>query len=100
MKTVLLSADGAVSAYEVPDIIANDLRHYCMEFCTEWLCKSPHAEKFRFNGVVCYDETDFIEYLNLWKFPKEPSHLIETIGWINSEQDIPEKYKGCERFNF
>lgn len=49
---------------------------------------------------VCYNENDFIEYLNKWIFPDKPSVLIETIGWISSKADIPEKYKGCKCFNF
>lgn len=100
MKYVLLSADNNPSVYLVPDIVADNLRSYCIGFCDKWLRKSPHAKKYRRNGGVCYNETDFIEYLNTWLFPNEKSIFIETLGWVESEKDIPQKYKEYERFNF
>ncbi len=100
MKCVLLSADNNPSVYSVPDVVAKNLRKYCIDFCDKWLRQSPNAKKFRIGGGVCYNEKDFIEYLNTWISPDEPSVLIENLGWINSKADIPEKYKDCEWFNF
>ena len=96
MKYVLLSADSNPSVYLVPDIVADNLREYCMEFCDVWLRKSPYARKFRFGNGFCYNEKDFIEYLNTWLFPHEQSKLV----WDNEEKDISPTYQGCEWFNF
>lgn len=100
MKYVLLSADNSPSVYSVPNEVADNLRKYCIDFCNKWLYESPHAKKYHRGGGVCYDEKDFIEYLNKWIFPNMPSVFIETLEWIDSEKDIPEKYKGCDWFNF
>ena len=100
MKYVLLSADNNPSVYLVPDIVADNLRKYCIDFCDVWLHNSPHARKYRLGGGVCYNEYDFIIYLNKWIFPNKQSKFIETLDRINSEKDIPSKYKGCEWFNF
>lgn len=100
MKTVILSADGDRMAYSVPDIVAEHLDDYCIEFCARWIWTSPHAKKYRVRGVVCYDESDFIAYLNRWLFPNEPSELIENLGWIDFDKPLPEKYRDCPQFNF
>lgn len=47
MKRVLLSADSEISVFAVPDKVADDLERYCMDFCHNWLHKSPEAEKYR-----------------------------------------------------
>lgn len=74
MKNVLLSADGELSVYIVPDIVAVNLEQYRGTFCNEWLQVSPDAEKYRIDsGVICYDERDFIEYLNTFLFKDELS---------------------------
>lgn len=96
MKYVLLSADNNPSVYLVPDMLADNLSEYCIDFCHTWLHESPHAKKYRFGGGVCYNEKDFVDYLNTWVFPEEQSKLIETLGWINTDKDIPSRYKGCE----
>lgn len=101
MKNVLLSADNNPSVYIVPDVVADNLQNYCLDFCVAWLRQSPNAEKYRLdNGSVCYDETDFIEYLNTWLFPNEKSTFFETLGCIKSKKSIPKKYRRCEWFNF
>ena len=100
LKYVLLSADSDTSVYLVPDEVANNLKKYCIDFCNKWLYQSSYAKKYHIGGSVCYNEKDFIEYVNTWIFPNEPSVLIETIGWINSKADIPEKYRECKWFNF
>ena len=65
MKYVLLSADNTPSVYLVPDIVADNLREYCIEFCGKWLWESPHAKEYRVGDGVCYNEQDFIKYLNM-----------------------------------
>jgi len=71
-----------------------------MDFCDEWLHKSPHAKRYRIGVCVSYTEEDFIKYLNEWIFPDEQSFFIETLENIQVEKDIPETYKNCEWFNF
>ena len=100
MKNVLLSADGCLSVYAVPNIVADDLEKYCLEFCSEWLWKSPHAESYRVDGVACYTEEDFIKYLNKWVFPDTPSGLIAELKGIYNPADVPQRYKNCAWFNF
>ena len=55
--------------YSVPDSVADRLDEYCLAF-TEWLYASPHARKYRIGGGLCYNEADFISYLNRWIFPE------------------------------
>ena len=100
MKNIVISADGDRKVYSVPDIVAENLREYCIEFCDRWLVTSPDAEKYRRNGGVCYDEDDFIEYLNTWLFPEEKSVLVENLGWIEFNTALPEPYNDCPQFNF
>ena len=100
MKNVILSADGDSIIYSVPDAVADNLEKYCIEFCGEWLHKSPDAEKYRIGNIVCYTEADFINYLNKYIFPEEKSVLVKNIGWTNLGKDIPEQYKNCPYFNF
>ncbi len=95
----MISADNNPSVYSVPNIVADNLKEYCMEHFYKWLDQSPKAKKYRIGGGYCFDETVFIEYLNII-FPNEKSVLIETLGWIKNERDIPNRYKGCEWFNF
>lgn len=45
MKNVLLSADGPLSVYSVPDDVADSLWEYCLEFI-DWLHHSPDAEAY------------------------------------------------------
>lgn len=99
MGLVLLGADGPFSVCEVPEVVARNLEDYCLEFCC-WLSKSPQAAPYRrlVNGVscLCYNEADFIDYLNRWRFPEETSVLVEVL----SDQDIPSAYRNLPRFNF
>lgn len=50
MKRILLSADGEISVFNVPDEVADNLEQYCLEFCRDWLYKSPDAKKYRSNA--------------------------------------------------
>ena len=107
MKCILLSADVELSVYSVPDIVSDNLIEYCTEF-REWLEASPHAQEYRIDSGdyqgLCYTERDFIKYLNMWIFPDNLSEHIETLHnvWVGSSipNDIPEKYKYCEWYNF
>lgn len=100
MKYVVISADGDRKVYAVPDIVADNLRKYCMEFYTKWLRNSPHAEKYRICGGLCYNEEDFIEYLNTWVFPDQKSILVENLGGIDFDSKLPAPYTDCPQFNF
>ncbi len=102
MKRVLLSADSYPSVYLVPEEVADHLEAYCLEFACDWLRTEKRAKKYRVGGTACYSETDFIEYLNKYKFPDKPSVFIETvkIHWDGDENDLPLKYRQLEWFNF
>ena len=100
MKTVLLRADGPWMAYSVPDCVADHLKEYCIEFCDGWLRTNPDAAKYRMDDLISYDESDFIEYLNRWQFPEEPSEFLENLGFPDSGRALPEAYRNCPRFNF
>ena len=100
LKNIVISADGDRMVYSVPDTVADNLCSYCLEFCSKWLPTSPHAKKYRIGGGFCYNEADFIEYLNKWVFPDKQSILIENLGWIDFDTPLPERYKNCPQFNF
>ena len=100
MKNVVLSADGDRKVYSVPDAVAEHLSKHCLEFCTTWLKTSPHARKYRIGGGFCYNEDDFIDYLNTYLFPNETSTLVENLGWIDFHEPLPEPYADCPAFNF
>lgn len=94
------SADGDSMVYFVPDEAADHLEKYCLSFCDTWLHTNPDAEPYRMGSVVSYDEKDFIKYLNTRVFPEQPSVFIENIGQVESDADIPEKYRECPVFHF
>lgn len=100
MKNVVISADGDRIVYSVPDVVADNLSKYCIEFCTKWIRKSPHAKKYRIRGGVCYNEDDFIEYLNTYIFPDEKSVLVTNLGWIDFSSKLPAPYCNYPEFNF
>ena len=100
MKNVILSADGDSVVYSVPDDVADNLADYCLRFCSEWLPNSPDAAQFRVKGTLCYDESDFIDYLNLYLFPTQKSEFVTNLGWIGSGSNYPNEYKDCSKFNF
>ena len=99
MKNVLLCADGDLMVYAVSSEVADNLEEYCLEFCSEWLWKKPHAAKYRTESDVCYSETDFIEYLNKWVFPEKLSMFVANLREIN-DNALPEEYKECASFYF
>lgn len=103
MKNVLLSADSEISVFAVPDPVADHLEKYCLEFCRNWLHKSPDAEKYRtkMGGmvVVRFHEKDFIDYLNQYVCD-EPSALIATLTDVYDQDNLPQEYIGLPHFNF
>lgn len=80
MKEIIISADGDCIVYLVPDAVANDLDKYCMDFCGKWMRTSPDAKKYKINGVYCYNEADFIDYLNEYVFPDRKSVFVKNLG--------------------
>ena len=100
MKKVILSADGDSIVYLVPDDVADNLEEYCLKFCSNWLRYSADAEKYRKDGVLCYTERDFIDYLNAYVFPDCESMMVENLGWTNLGDNLPKRYKDYPYFNF
>jgi len=100
MKEIIISADSDSYLYSVPDIVAENLESYCIEFCGKWLHTNSDAEKFRTKNGVCYTEADFIDYLNTYIFPEQKSVLICNLGWTDLGKNLPEKYKRIPYFNF
>ena len=99
MKKVILSADGDSIIYLVPDIVADNLEKYCIEFCDDWLWHSPQAAKYRMGAGVCYSEADFIDYLNKYKFPNEKSETVKNLGWTGLGEELlkTSDYRLCDR---
>ena len=101
MKEVILSADGDLTVYSVPDAVAEHLEKYCLDFCRR-LQNTSLGEKYKNkDGVYCYTEADFIEYLNRTVFPREKSVPVKNLGspvWRGEE--LPEEYRGLPWFNF
>lgn len=105
MKEVILSADGDSVVYSVPDEVADNLRKHCLYFCNKWIWTSPNATKYRHKDEACgeyvaYGEADFIEYLNLWVFPDQPSIFVKNLGWTDLGKSLPIEYQNIPRFNF
>ena len=100
MKEIILSADGESVVYLVPDVVAENLREYCIEFCDNWLWNSPEAKQYRTAHGVCYNEADFIDYLNKYVFPDQESKFVKNLGWIDLRQNLPSEYKSLPYFNF
>ena len=100
MKEVIISADGDSIVYSVPDVVANNLRKYCIEFCDKWVKTSPHAKKYRIKGGSCYNEADFIDYLNVYIFPEQKSSFVKNLGWTDLGANLPVEYQGLPYFNF
>ena len=101
MKNVILSADGRSKVYSVPDEVAENLYKHCLYFCTKWIRSGPYAKKYRrAHGCVCYNEDDFVEYLNTWVSPEQPSVPVKDLGFIRWNWLTPFKYRRCPRFNF
>lgn len=103
MKNVLLSADSEISVFLVPDEVADNLEQYCWDFCYNWLFQSPDAAKYRVkmgNTMgVCYNEKDFIDYLNQY-ICEEQSLWITSLPEVYAGDELPKEYAGLPYFNF
>ena len=100
MKKVLLSHDGKMKMYLVPDEVADNLKEYCMHFGFDWLMNDPNAQKLRVitpSGIIGYifGAQDFIDYLNDFIFPNQKSTLVGEMDFYDYE--IPEEYKDIRR---
>ena len=103
MKKVLLSHDGKMKMYLVPDEVADNLKKYCMDFGFNWILNDPNAQKLRVttpSGEIGYmfGAQDFIDYLNDFIFPSQKSTLVAEMDFYDYE--IPEEYKDIPWFNF
>ena len=95
MKYILLSTDGPISLYEVPEHIAVKLTEFCIEFIN-WTDKGPKARKFR-KGY--FPEEEFMNYLNTVVSPRYPQKAkwLKTFGYW---EEVPEEFKDLPYFNF
>ena len=100
MKEVIISADGDSVVYSVPDAVANDLRTHCITFCDKWMKSSPDAKKYKTKGGHCYNEADFIDYLNEYVFPDQKSTFVKNLGWTDLGNNLPVEYQNHPYFNF
>lgn len=93
MKNVILSADGELKVWLVPDAVADSLDRYCGDFSRNWA-----SLQLRPRGG--FDETDFIEYLNAKVCRGEECRFVESLGWVYDRKKWPEKYRECPHYNF
>ena len=103
MREVILSHDSEAKLYLVPAEVAENLGEYCWEFAAEWVWHGPENGRFlrdTGNGQygVLFGADDFIDYLNRWRFPDNPSSLIKGLGCYNYE--LPEQYQTLPQYNF
>lgn len=89
--------------YSVPDQVADQLEKYCLDFATNWVWHGPENKRFLKDFgdgplVAVYGAPDFIDYLNRWAFPAEPSAIVKALGCYDYE--IPEEYSSYPKFNF
>ena len=104
MKEVILSADGDLSLYLVPADVADNLATVANEFASGYVWHGEKSGKFlklcgEQYGAV-FDEADFIEYLNTWVFPDQPSVFVKNIGWTQYGRKLPTEYQGYPWFHF
>jgi len=108
MKPVaLLTQCLFIEVYMVPDVVADNLEKYADLFF-KWLKNSEYAEEFRrqvligdriVNSYIC-DHTIFIDYLNTWLFPDQPSHLVGELDALKGKDPRYEEYLNAPHFNF
>ncbi|MBR2408084.1 MAG: hypothetical protein IKB07_03935 [Lachnospiraceae bacterium] len=99
MKQIILSADGECGLYLVPDEVVDNLPKYIGDF-RDWMVYAPEASKYRRDDCLCFNKTDFIDYLNNQVFLETPSVFLKNLGFINPWEEVPEEYKGCIHYNF
>ena len=97
-KHVILSADGELSVYRVPDKVARSFFMLCDTFHRN--AKKLQIHPRDISGVVLFDETDFIEYLNEKVCGDEKCFFVEKIGFEQEKEKWPEKYRKCPYYNF
>ncbi len=98
MKPVILSADNELKVYLVPDFVAKDFERLCTEFH-----RNPPGKlwmRLRGREGYCFDETDFVAYLNETLCGEEKCVFVETLGWDYNRKKWPEKYRKCKHYNF
>ena len=100
MKEIILSADGDSMVYLVPKAVADNLKKYCIEFSDKWMKTSPKAKCYRTKHGYCYNEADFIDYLNKYIFPEQKSVFIKNLGWTDLGENLPVEYQKHPYFNF
>jgi len=99
MKPVRLCHDGPITVYMVPDSVANNLRTFCLDF-VEWLQDSPDAAKYLSGRGLSYGAEDFIEYLNTYIFPEQPSYIASGTEPALDNSDLSKEYRSVPYFNF
>ena len=97
-KCVVLSADNELSVYRVPDAVAKSFFKLCDTFHRD--AKKLQIHPRQVGGVVLFDETDFIEYLNEKVCGDEKCVFVEKIGWEHDQNRWPEQYRKCPHYNF
>lgn len=102
MREVILSADDKAKLYSVPAEVAHDLTRYCLEFATDWVWHGSESAKYlkrhKDQYVAYFNAADFIDYLNRWVFPEQPSILVKELDCYDYE--LLEEYRGYPKFNF
>ena len=98
MKPVILSADNELKVYLVPDAVAENFERLCTAFHRN----PPKKLLVRLRGTTgyCFDETDFIAYLNEEVCGEEKCVFVENLGWDYARKKWPEKYRKCPHYNF
>ena len=103
MTPVILSADGPIRVYSVPDEVAADLHGWADRFYT-WMQHAPEAAACRrvfSDGTIglCFNEEDFIAYLNNVTFPDQPSVMVTELT-ADAPSDLPAPFSSYPYFNF
>ncbi len=102
MEHIILSSDGPLYVYAVPDEVAWHLEEYCKEFTESgiWKLIAANYDGVSYaDGAVCFSEQSFVLYLNEYLFPNQKSWRVADLGYI-SHKKIPKKYRDCPRYNF
>ncbi len=95
---MILSADNELKVYLVPDFVEESFDRLCTAFH-----RNPPKKllkEIRGTTVYCFDETDFIRYLNESVCGDEKCVYVETLGWDYDRKKWPEKYRKCRHYNF
>ena len=102
MKHLILSADGDRLVYLVPDDVADHPGKY-VDLFYHWMKESKQAKHLRRRMGAqigyCFNEQDFVDWLNHRKFRDTPCVFVANLGLINP-RDFPEEYRNCPWFNF